>query len=357
MAKEHDFRRIQRFLRGNSGSFPRVILLCGTEGFLIDWAKKEILSKFVSPASKALDYISIDEAELKDMSLVEAIEESCNTYPLLSERKVVVVNNPKMLSQGKYNKKTKSKAEGVSPDTKRTIEIMETMPESTILIFISQDVDKRKKIVREIAGKGEIFDFQQLERNDLTGFAQKRFQANGVTITRDLMNYLIEKTGYYNKESDYNLFTFSNDLVKICALSEESVTKEAIDNTVESDAETFIFDLLDCMSRGKKDRALLLLNNIVGETDDISYYTAMIVGQFEIMYSAKELKDNGVPDRIVIQNIGVNEYRYQKLLPYINKFSKDKLAQILMNAYNIERNVKKGILRSKMALEYFVGSI
>ena len=48
----------------------------------------------------------------------------------------------------------------------------------------------------------------------IEAFAAKRFHAAGLKIGRSEMSYLIHETGYGNRESEYRLFNFDNDIKK-----------------------------------------------------------------------------------------------------------------------------------------------
>ena len=52
--------------------------------------------------------------------------------------------------------------------------------------------------------------------------------------------------------------------------------------------------------------------------------------------------------------LGGSEYRIKKMIPYTNRYSADKLKKILSNIYEVDRNIKTGVLSDQMALEMFI---
>ena len=344
--EEHAFRKIQKDLK--NGSLSSVLLLCGKEEFLVQWAKERIIEQYIEPASKVLDLTVIDEDELQGVSLLDAITENCETLPLLSRKKVVIVKDTKYLRQSE-------KQEGKNSAFSKFCDYLNNIPETTMLIFTAGAVDKKFKLPKTIAKIGTLYDFDQLDRSDLIAFASKRFKTGNISVSREAMNYLIDKTGYYNKESDYNLYGFNNDITKMIALSNgNSLTNEVIDETVVKDIETFIFNLMNSVSEGRKDKAFVMLNNIIGDRGDASGVIGLIVNQFELMYAIRELIDDKVPNRMIVEKTGINEVRLKILMPYIMAFQTSKLKEILMLAYDIDRSIKTGLLSSSMALEMFV---
>ncbi|MBP3815240.1 MAG: DNA polymerase III subunit delta [Firmicutes bacterium] len=339
--EEHHYKVLQRDLKAKD--FPKVCLLCGKEQFLVDWGRKEIINKFIEPASKVLDLTLIDEDDLSNISTANAIMESCETMPLLSPKKVVVVRDSKILSSG---------------ENKELVEYIGNIPDFTVLVFLATDIDGKRSIIKAIKKAGKVYDFKQLDRKNLISFIDKRFKAGGVSLTGKTMDFLLNETGYFNKESDYNLYTLSNDITKMIALAEGgSLTEDIIKETVEGDIDTFIFNLMNSLSEGRKDKAIKLLHNIIGDKSDVSYLTAMIVSQFEIMYAIKELMEDRVPDRLICDKVDIKEGRLKVLRPYVSKLSKENLRKNLMLAYEIDGNIKTGLLSSQLAMEMFVSRL
>ena len=335
---EHAFKTIQKDIK--DGSLPSVLLLCGKEQFLVDWAIKQIIGKYVELASKVLDLTVLDE----DPGFSQIIE-NCETLPLLSEKKIVVVRDSKIFTTQ-------------SSELDRFIDYLAKIPETTKLIFIQDSVDRKRKLPKAIIKHGKIYDFDQLDKKELISFVNKRFKSHKIMVSPDIMDYLIEETGYYNKESDYDLFTFSNDITKMIALTEDGVLRrETVKNTVESDIETFIFELMNSLSEGKKDRAFQLIHNIASDKSDVSLLVAMIVSQYELMYSIKALAEDRVPDRLIAEKLDIKEARLRVLKPFSMRYTKNKLRESLKYAYEIDRNIKMGLLRPVLALEMFVARI
>ena len=81
---EHPFRTIVKLM--DSDALPRVLLCHGHEEFLVNWAEKYVKSKLIEPASEVLDY-SVFSEDLDPYSIIAA----CETLPVLSKRKLVVV--------------------------------------------------------------------------------------------------------------------------------------------------------------------------------------------------------------------------------------------------------------------------
>ncbi len=151
-----------------------------------------------------------------------------------------------------------------------------------------------------------------------------------MVISPAVLNHLIEATGYFNKESDYRLYHFANDIQKIIAHAEGNrITDEDVERTVSGDMETFVFDMLDGISGNHKDKAFRILYNMLYSGTTPFAIIGAIVSQFELMLSVRQLRDDGYDLKAMHKKLGGSEYRIKKMIPYANRYSVDKLKKIL----------------------------
>jgi DNA polymerase-3 subunit delta len=82
-----------------------------------------------------------------------------------------------------------------------------------------------------------------------------------------------------------------------------------------------------------------------------------IVSQFEMMLSVKQMREEGLDLGAIHKKLGGSEFRIKKMLPYASRYSVDKLKQILSSIYEVDRNIKTGLLDPQLALEMFIAGI
>lgn len=73
------------------------------------------------------------------------------------------------------------------------------------------------------------------------------------------------------------------------------------------------------------------------------------------MYEAKELKDDGMTSEQIAKTLKVNSYRVKKAMSAADKLSYKKLRSILSQLYEIDRNIKTGVMEQNLALELLIG--
>jgi DNA polymerase-3 subunit delta len=352
-SKKKTDRSFNVFLREmKDGSIGNVVLMSGREQYLVKWAVDMIRKKYVDQATEAMDYAVLDE----DAATVENIIETCQTFSMLSEKRVIWVRDFRPL-------KSKHLGKGYTEESLEELTgYIEDPNEAAMVIFSSEELDESAPVVKALKKKGTCYEFVALSDRELQSFAGKRFREAGLRISTAAMNHLLRSTGYGNSESDYRLYNFENDIRKIIAHAEGGVITEAdIDSAVAGDNDTFIFDLIDGISGNNKKVALeVLYNKLHANNYDAVPITAAIISQIELMLEVKEflLSERGPKNAEAINKYtGINVYRIRKVMKYCGRYSLEKLREMLKGIYETYANILTGILEPQLALELFIAQI
>ena len=78
---------------------------------------------------------------------------------------------------------------------------------------------------------------------------------------------------------------------------------------------------------------------------------ALLTKQFEIMYDALDLSEEGMSIASMAKKTVINEYRFKKAYAAANKYSKTRIKRILKDLYNADRDIKRGNIDKDTALE------
>ena len=343
--KEHAFKVFSRDIREKD--MPPVLFLYGEEGYLIQWACESLLKRYVNPAMMALDYVKYQD-EGEDMAM---ILDACNTFSMMSERRMVWASEFPALKS--------SNAKGFGTSGLELMEAYLNEPNmGTLLVFTSQNPEPKSELVKLLKSRAKCYEFSQLDYSSLSGFITKWFAAAGCAADRDLVKLIIDHSGYFNKETEYRIFNLVNDIEKMVAYSQGSqVTEEAVSQVLNGDMDTFIFNLLDAVSSGQKDKAFQLLFNITSSGRDVFSIVGMLVNQFELMLDVAQLKEEGRNLPQITEIMKSSEFRIKKAMGYTEKFTVDRLKKTLSQLYEVDRNIKTGLLDQNLALELLIGRI
>ena len=348
--QEHAFITIERDIK--EGKIPRLVLLCGKEEYLVRWYTEVLINKYVSAACKPIDLVTLENENLT----FEKITESLETISLMSERKVVLLQDFPP-AEGKAAK-TLPEA-----DIKRFTEYMDQIPEGSLLLITArepEDVKKKKNKIRAAVEKhGKAYDFQPLKEKQLKSFIEKRFKNTGKTYMPSVINMIMSESGYGNKAIEYSLYNLENDLKKIIAHSgaANEITAADVSDILAANPENNVFAMLDAIGRNRKDEAFRLLHNLISAGTPIFNLLRLIINQLELILTVKEMKEDGISPPEMQKKTGIHQFRIKKALAVTGQYSMEHLRRVLMAAYEVDENIKTGRLECSLALEYFIAFI
>lgn len=310
-----------------------IIILWGEEDYLINWAVSRIISRYINPATKEMDLMEFSDENYSIDSLMEAAE----TMAFLSEKRVIIIK-------------------GVFPENFEEIENLYINDSNTLVVFVyhKEKLEKAEKIKHKCDG----YYFGKLEFKELASFITKRMSKWQWKIEHAQLRYLIDATGYNHRDSDYSLFDLVNDIDKLRAYCKDGiVTNEDIDEIIVGDKETFIFEFLDALSADKKATALEMFKNMDAKDMNVFQLLASIISQFEIALSLRQLLNDGVNYKDGARFLRINEYRAKRILGLANRLTMERLKEGLLKAYNVEKDIKSGLLSESLAVELFIMGI
>lgn len=341
---EHAFQTFHKDLK--IGIFPEVIFMYGEEEYLIQWAVNSLANKFVDKGMRDIDYVKANENEEIDGLLA-----MCDTFSMISERRIIWAKD--------YGPLLKKNSKGFGEkELEKLINYVNNPNPQSILILSSSNPEEGSQLVKYLKKECKTYAFDRLDRPQLNGFAEKRFKAAGVNIDRSVLKYLIDETGYFNRETEYTIFNLENDIKKIVAYNETgNVTVDDIDQTLKGDLDKFAFDFLDAVTSNRKDVAFRMLNNILGNGGEVFSVLGLLVNQFELMLETKEMSEFTRDTKEMADVLKMNPYRVKKALSFADKLEKKKLQSTLSQLYEIDRNIKTGMMDQNLALELLIGRI
>lgn len=355
--KEHDYKKLERDLADGVMDDKRVVMLYGREDYLVRSYEKRLIELYVQPAASGLDYVKLDG----EMTSVDDIISHVDTLPMMSQKRVVTIYNyPATMasSQRKYVQES-GESSFNDADTKKLTEYLDIIPHTSLLIFAGDSVDTRKALCKKISKIGKSYNFEKLDRKDLSGFIKKRFKGEKKIADDSIIREIINTTGYFDRDSDYSLNSIVNDVVKISSFSQKQIITQAdVSNVLSTSLETDAFALLDSLSGGNKGDAMLLVNNIMGNGESGFKLLGLIISQFELMLGIKEYSARKMGKKEIMNEMGIkSEFRYNKVSRYLTGYTVDKLENTLRNLYDVEKNIKTGIYNEKLAMTMFVAGM
>lgn len=324
------------------------MVLYGDEVFLIDEAVKAIIDKYLSQDFKEMNYNRFEKIE----NSFDEFYETVNTFPFMSDKKVIVVNESDfMTSTGSIDKGYEEKL----------TELINSEITMSIVIFIlkNKKPDTRKKLLKLLKDKGSIYEIKKLEEGELAAWITEEFNKRGVKISPSNANYIALNCGYLDYESVINLYDVNNETSKIYSYSigkkvsdkDIEVSREDIDLLLTKSLDSNIFKLVDYICEGKKDKANKMLEDMLQNGAAEQFIIHMIARQYRMIYEYQILSQKGYSMNQIMDTMKIKKFIASKLSGIARNIGVEKTEFIIRQLLEIDRKIKTGLIDKNIGLD------
>lgn len=315
-------------------------LFYGPEEYLKRNYAEYIEKKLLSEELKLLNKVVL-EGKVSPAAIVN----NCETLPVFSERKVVIVKNSGLLKGKKKEDESgkKAKAEDILAS------LLQNVPGHVCLIFIEQEIDKRIKYVDLMKKHGLIVEFNFRKPEEMATWVIKMMKGRGFEIDLRTAAQLAE---YCEQGMD----DVSNEMDKLCAYAGDRrvILSEDIEKVCTKSVKSRVFDLTDAIAAKQCSRALSLLNDMVVLKEPMPKIMYMIARQFRQLLQVKLLSKEGAGQAEITSQLKLNPYVSGKILKQAHSFTLEKLEAAVSTGLELDLAIKTGRMEDRAAVELMI---
>ncbi len=296
------------FRQLKSGKFAPLYLFVGNENFLREESLKRLISEAVDEGLRDFNVseISVSKGNLDD-ALAIALQ-----YPMMSARRAVIVTGFEALNDEKQLEALK--------------DYLRKPAESTVLVFNTAGLDKRRAIATMLTKSCEVVSFDQLDERE----AAPRWVNNYVTqagsfIEPAAVSLLIGMVGT-------ELQRLSTELDKLVSYvgSKGRISRDDVALLVRYSRDHSNFEMTDAMMDGDRRRALTLLDHLfTNPAEPPQTLAIMLLGamasNYRRMLLAKELMRQNAPQSEVQRVVGLPPFLLGKFNERVRRFEMDRI--------------------------------
>ena len=308
-------------------TFSQVYLLYGQEDYLKTLYRNKLRSAII-PADDTMNYSYF---EGKDIDLT-AVRSMADTVPFFAEHRLLIIEN-----SGLFKKQSDF------------ADYIKEMPESSILIFVESEVDKRNKLYKTVQKNGTVSEMNGLSEQDLKMWIASYLQKNGKKITEQNILYLLHKVGADMKN-------LQNEMEKlICYAVEDSVIqREMIDDICVEQTEGKIFDMIDAIGMKDQDRALQLYYDLLAVREKPMSILFLLLRHFNILVQVKELAQGGTANGQIASQVGIPPFTVKKYIGQTKNFKTREIKGCIERCIEVEQQIKTGLLLDQIGVELLI---
>lgn len=334
----------------NVSEIPNVLLLFGSENFLLEEYYDYLISMLITEEN---DNYNFDVRNSQNIDM-DGILNIANSFPMMGDKRVLVVKDFDSLATSKDNKK-KAKKDDNGGNTNNFVKYLENYQKSTYLILIGApssingvssykpNSDKYKKIMNSLKTpydyliKKEMFiEFTNLSHSNLTSWIKRRFKQNNKSVSDDALELLVI-------QNNNSLRDLANEIDKICTYladkSRDNVTVDDINQIAGSSSEVNVFDLQNSVASKRLNESIEILGKLQKNSKQgilivniLSKFFISLFKMLEIDLSNDKYSNSS--------QVGISPYFYDQYVTALKLFGEVKIEKAVNMLAEIDYKLK-----------------
>ena len=310
-------------------------LLIGNEIYGQNQRKKQLIEQYVSIDDQMnLTYYNEDANNDIRQLIIQ-----CQTYPFLSDYRVIVYENPSFIFDSKL---LDAKQQQV------LVDYLSNPVETTVLIIvINKTVNSNSLIYKKISKYFKIEKFDKLSQNDFEKLVRDDLKTNSVNISKDALDLLLSRL-------DNDVEKYKNELNKLLTYGTK-LDYQDIDYLINQPIENDIFKLTNAINQNDLAASLKVYRDLLtNNKNDVLSIIGLLASQYRSMSQVKLLSQLGYNNAQIAAKLNVSAGSvYYKLRDSLNLSAKE-----LMNKLNqlaiLDESIKSGLTEPVSGLELFI---
>ncbi len=265
---------------------------------------------------------------------VVTLKDTVETLPVMSQQRLILVKNAHQFSENEWAELQ---------------EIFSNPVDSTVLVFMAEKIDKRKKSMKMIFDAAITCEFKKPYENQIPQWINYLGQNYDLKIAQDAIHRLHRLVGNNLSELDHQI-----QKLKSFVGAKEVITISDVNMVVSSSKEESVFDFTKAI--GQKDRvtALEQLVNLIDQGESEMSIVALLSRHVRILMTVRAGMDQGVGGAKLASLAQVPAYFIESYTDQARLWTVKKLEDSLVILSETDKALKSSPVSSHIWLENMV---
>ncbi len=280
------------------------------------------------------EYLTLDISK----NSIDILYEETSYLSLDNNKKYIIVKNL-------FNSKLSE------PDEKRLISFLDNPPKDSIIIFVTDTIDLRKKIGKAFKEKTNFIIFD-VDYKNVNEYINKYIISNKFKADYKTISYLINLYGI-------NLDLIYNELDKLFIYYENPCEMKYNDvlEIVSKPIDDNNFHFVDALVNKKGNDIYNILNDLITSKVDTASLIILIAREFRLMYFIKYLYNERKNISEIISITKLLEWQINKTYKNSLNFTEKEILEHIKSLAKYDELIKTGRINKDVALHNFIISV
>jgi DNA polymerase-3 subunit delta len=265
---------------------------------------------------------------------VQSAIAAAEQLPMMSDKRVVRIRDFARLREA---------------DEDTLIRYLNNPSPSTVMIFIADEVDKRKKSSKVLLDTCTVVEFGPLKDAEAKAWAKTRLKELKVTADDQVLSELIRLVG----TDVQTLFNELEKLASAAASSGDRITLDLVDELIGRSRELSNFELGDHLLAGNRKKALETLHRLLEDGAEPVMLVGLIAGNYHRLALGKHLLTRGGREE-VFRNISLPPFKRDSYISTLQRSTAAKIARGIQLTAAADLAIKTSQATPRLQLELLV---
>ena len=305
--------------------YQNLYLFYGKEKYLVAQTRDKLKEALI-PSGDTMNYSYFEGKKTDIPEILELIQ----TMPFFNDYRLLV------LDQTELGKKSNDDF----------LNALKEMPETTILLIIEDDVDKRSKIYKYINKEGCAVSFETPKEKDLVLWVAQMLKKEQKKMTQKDIQLFLYKTGQ-------DMFTIKNELEKLISYTKgrEVIGAEDLEALTTAQTTNQIFVMLEAIAKKQRDTVLKLYYDLIELKESPFGILALLVRQCNQLLPTQSLLKAGKSQGEMAKELKVPPFVAGKLKQQVRLFKREELYEMIKKCAATDEGIKTGKITDRIGVE------
>jgi len=360
--------------------FRRLYLFYGCEDYLKNLYAQRITDALL-PKNACL--MNLDTIDGKTYSL-DALAAKCETMPFMADVRIIVVKESGIFapskragqekaensgnkehmaeraatdeengekSASKEHVQTADEAASYAPSKKteasKTEKYLSDIPDTAIVIFIEEKVDKRLTIFKAALKNGICAEFDTPDESALIQWIISEAKSKNRNISRADAAFLLHT-------APPGMGSYLTELDKLADYTQDTITKQDIAALTTKSVEYSIFQLVDAIGNKNLKNAVDIYNNLLFLKMSPFMVLVMAARQFKLILACAKLHANNKNTAEIAKLLDIKDFTVRSYLKQSGNFTADTLERAYRECLETDVNIKTGKIAERLGVEMLI---
>ena len=279
---------------------------------------------------------------MNESSIDEVLEEA-SYFSMFDDKKTIIVKNAFFFSS------LKSDSNKSKECSDKLLKYLDNENKNTMLIFIVNKSDSKKKIFNILKDNNNVFIYNNLSKTEQKNKLKDIISKNKFNISDNSLWYIIN-----NSLGNFDIEVIEINKLMLYYMEPTFIEDDVVVGLVSKSIEDNNYKIVDSIIKKDLNQSLKYLKDINILRIDPSIIIALLYREFKLMLSVLIYEDNKINRKDIMTNLKLAEWQYNKVIDNLRHYKTQEIKNEIIKLSDIDYKYKSGNIDKDIILINYI---